>query len=340
MAGHNKQMLFWPLFLDYYTSMRIEIWKGMIPLSIKITPPPIMQPATGKAKRFEEGLIGSFEIGFISPAIVLGKHSYRLLGIYSGRNGKISSPHFHKFHIFNEEGKVVEKEEIASYCLQVYLTFYTIMISKKDIEHSLQHQEQGQLRTNLAEIKETLVSRYEKEYGRPLQLLQDFDKMLDYMETVHPIEEQMAELAIEINEMEEKFSDQIEEEPFAKLAEAMNQFKKLARQKGISLMQNQGALRMVRSLLQNNELVKYLSTAEKDQANEIIEKIDQEIEYEQIVYTTHDMTLITPKSYIKKLQQTPEDFIRLKAEEFLRKRWLLHKKPFFLDRFIKTKVQK
>lgn len=84
-------------------------------------------------------------------------------------------------------------------------------------------------------------------------------------------------------------------------------------------------------------MVKYLNDDEREWTTGIIKQISTEIEYQQIVFHTHGQTLITPKGYIRKLQQIPEDFIRLQADEFVRGKWIVNKKKHRFTLFKKDR---
>ncbi|MCJ8008762.1 hypothetical protein ACFFF5_10770 [Lederbergia wuyishanensis] len=310
-------------------------------MSSKVMPPSEMIIVAGKEKKWADPFVGPFEVGFISPTIIYNSHSYRLLGIYSGRADNLAAIHFHKFHIFDEEGKVVENEEIALYCLQVYLTFYTVMISEKEIEYAFAYEKDEYGEANLVDIKETMEEGYLKEHGKLSKLFGDLDQMLVYLKEVEEPEKKMNEYASELTVLMDEVRDtlKVEEATFKSLLFATSQFKKCARRKGILLMQNQDKLRMVRTLLQNDVTNKYFDTFQKGTAKKIIDKISDEIDYQQVVYTSHDTLFVTPKSYIKKLQEIPDDYIRMQAEQFLRKKWIVVKKPSFLSRFQKSKVK-
>ncbi|MBS4220621.1 hypothetical protein KHA96_20195 [Bacillus sp. FJAT-49711] len=306
-------------------------------MSSKVKPPSEMTPVADTEKQWADPFVGPFEVGFISPIIVYNNHSYRLFGVYSGREDNMAALHFHKFHIFGEDGKVVDNEEIAHYCLQVYLTFYTLMVSENELKSALLYQKEDDLQPDLANLKETMEEGYLNEHGKLSKLFGDVDEMLAYISEVNEPEEKMHEYAKEITELMDEIRDtcKVENETFAQLLFSTLQFKKHARQKGILLMQNQDKLRMVRTLLQTEVTNKYLDVFQKNTANKIINKISSEIDYQQVVYTSHDKLFVTPKNYIKKLQEIPDDYIRLQAEQFLRKKWLVRKKPSFLSKLKK-----
>ncbi|MBW8349733.1 hypothetical protein K0H71_09780 [Bacillus sp. IITD106] len=307
-------------------------------MSLKVKPPSEMIPVAGKEKRWADPFIGPFEVGFISPEIVYQSHPYRLMGVYSGREDSLAALHFHKFHIFDEDGKVVDHEEIAHHCLQVYLVFYTLMYSKKELEHALAYQKDRYF--HLVNLRETMEEGYQSQNGKLSKLFGDFDDMLAYINEVEEPEEKMHEYAGQIMEMmdEVRTASKVEEDIFKKLLFAISQFKKNARKKGVLLMQNQDKLSMVRTLLQYDITNKYLDSIQKNNANMIASKIREEIDYQQVVYNSHDTLFITPKNYIKRLQQIPDDYIRIQAEQFLKKKWIVLKKPSFLSKFQKSRV--
>ncbi|MCM3113229.1 hypothetical protein [Lederbergia lenta] len=312
-------------------------------MSYTVKPPPLMSLAEGKNSTMAEPYVGAWELAFISPDIFIGQGVYRLLGIYSGSSGKVAAEHFHKFHILNEEGKVVDDETIALYCIKVYVTFYKLMISNKDIEYSLLISEKDnvELRDNLLDIKESVDEGYIQDHGKRHKLFKDMDEMLVYLEMVEGLETKMHEYAKQIRKCEADIQDEtkMNKDVLDALLTATSQFKKNARQKGILLMQNQHRLRMVRTLLQDDLANKYLDPDQKEKAKRMIKKIGDEIEYQQIVYSTHDMVLFTPKGYIKKLQQIPDDYIRLEAEQFVGKKWMVTKKPSLLKKFKREKEE-
>lgn len=312
----------------------------MIVLSSKVKPPSEMTPVTKTEKKWADPFVGPFEVGFITPIIVYHSKPYRLLGVYSGKADSISALHFHKFHIFDDEGNVVDHEEIAEYCLQVYLTFYHLMISEEELEYGVAYHKDEHLLSDLENLKETMEEGYQNEYETLPKVLGDIDDMLVYLKNVEEPEEKMNEYASEITKLmdEVRTVSKVEEDTFKSLLFATSQFKKYARQKGILLMQNQGKLRMVRTLLQNNIANKYLDSGQKHKAKRIVDIISNEIDYQQVVYISHDKILVTPKGYIKKLQEIPDDYIRLQAEQFLKKKWIVLKKPSFLSKFQKSRV--
>ncbi|MCR2823708.1 hypothetical protein [Lederbergia panacisoli] len=310
-------------------------------MSSNFKPPPEMTAAAGIEKKWADPFVGPFEVGFISPIIFYRSHPYRLLGVYSGKADNIAALHFHKFHIFDEEGKVVEREEIADYCLQVYLTFYNVMISEKELEYGLAYYKDEYFQSDLEELKETMEEGYLKNNGKLSKLFGDIDDMLSYLKVIEEPEGKMNEYASEVTGLMDdiRISSKVEEGTFKSLLTATSQFKKHARQKGILLMQNQDKLRMVRTLLQNAVTNKYLESGQKHKAKRIVDKISDEIDYQQVVYTSYDTLFVTPKGYIKKLQEIPDDYIRLQAEQFLKKKWIIRKKPSFFRKLQKSKVK-
>ncbi|MBP1917289.1 hypothetical protein [Lederbergia galactosidilytica] len=295
----------------------------------KVRPPKIMIPVSGKDQIMAAPFVGMWELAYISPNIEVGRGIYKLLAIYSGRSDKIAADHFYKFHIFDSESKIVRSEDIAEYCMKVYLTFYTIMISRDDIKHTLKTggaSLQG-IRESLDKIRIAMIRGYEQEFGKQHKLFQNINDILVYIDQQKILEEKMYDYAVRIQTIKSEIEKvgSIPEKTFLHLLQVTSKFKTYARQRGILLMQHQNKLRLVRSLLKDTMMVKYLSDDERELTTEIIKQISTEIEYQQIVFHSHSKTLITPKGYIRKLQQVPEDFIRLKANEFVRGKWIINR---------------
>ncbi|WP_212966439.1 hypothetical protein [Lederbergia ruris] len=312
-----------------------------IVMGIKVRPPEIMSPVSGKDQIMAAPFVGMWEVAYISPNIEMGKGIYKILAIYSGRSDKIAADHFYKFHIFDSERKIVRSEEIAAYCMKVYLTFYTIMISQDDIDHTLKAggASLSSVRESLDRIRIAMVKGYEQEFGKQHKLFQDMNDILAYMDQQKSLEEKMYEYALKIQTVKSEVEEvgKVPEKMFSQLLEATNKFKTYARQRGVLLMQHQNKLRIVRSLLKDTMMVKYLNDDEREWTTGIIKQISTEIEYQQIVFHTHGQTLITPKGYIRKLQQIPEDFIRLQADEFVRGKWIVNKKKHRFTLFKKDR---
>lgn len=294
----------------------------------EVRPPSALVPVEGRYRKAAEPFVGALELAFMSPDIIYNNEKYRLITIYSGRSGKIAAQHFHHFHVVDHTGKVVEQENIAQHCMNVYQMLFAHMISEKDLEYSISIDiEENEKRIeSLKELKDIIVTSYDKNNRKPLKLFKDFDEAIAYLESVKMAEMQMHESASNLQKYDFTNAAILDEATFEEMRDLIIQFRKASRQKAIALMQHQGSLRMTVSLLKFDEMKQYLSDYQKHTAQALINYLNDEIEYQQIVYHAHDHLLVTTKGYIKKLEKIPDDFMRIAADQFLEKKWLVTKK--------------